>query len=227
MRALRVVLASPLEERMLEHIPGWLGHLMRNFRAGHEKLTVAHHGIALADARIELASPAFADGGRLPIRFTADGEGVSPPLVWGDVPAGTQSLALIVEDPDAPTPSPLVHALVWKIPPGERGLAEGAVGPDGGGAGTGQDTGRNSFLAEGWLPPDPPTGHGTHDYVFQLFALSAVSDIGPSPGRSAFVDAITGKVLATGLLVGRYSREDVAANADAAGSAGAEAAGAV
>ena len=211
---------------MLEHVPGWLGHLMRNFRAGHDKLTVAHHGIALAEARIDLSSPAFADGARLPIRFTADGDGVSPPLVWGDVPPGTQSLALIVEDPDAPTPSPLVHALVWKIPANERQLAEGAIAPDDDGDSADKDVGRNSYGAEGWLPPDPPTGHGTHDYVFQLFALSSMPEIGPTPGRSDLLAAITGKVLATGLLVGTYSREDVAINAVAMGGNGTEATGA-
>src|SRR5690606_19559521 len=121
---------------------------------------------------INLSSPAFANGARIPERFTADGAGVSPPLVWNDVPAGADSLALIVEDPDAPALSPVVHALVWGLPASERALAEGAISRDGEGLGDGRDVGRNSMLVEGWLPPDPPSGHGPHDYVFQLFALS-------------------------------------------------------
>jgi len=66
--------------------------------------------------------------------------------------------------------------------------------------------GRNSFFSEGWLPPDPPTGHGSHDYVFQLFALSETPTLSANPGRAAIVEAMAGKVLAAGILVGTYSR---------------------
>jgi Raf kinase inhibitor-like YbhB/YbcL family protein len=190
---------------MLEHVPAWLGHLISDRRAGHEKLVVADPEIRLGADTIDITSPAFSAGGRLPIRFTADGEGVSPPLVWSAVPAGTVSLALIVEDPDAPASKPLVHAIVWDMPATERRIAEGVIVADGTGGEDG-NVGRNSFLREGWLPPDPPTGHGEHDYVFQLFALSEAPGLGASPGRSAFVDAIAGRVLAAGVLVGTYSR---------------------
>ena len=150
---------------MLEHVPAWLGHMIRDRRAGHGKLVAAYPEIRLGADTIDLSSPAFPAGGRLPVRFTADGEGVSPPLVWTDVPEGTISLALIVEDPDAPASQPLVHAIVWDMPPDEKHISEGAIAPDGDGGPDG-DVGRNSFLREGWLPPDPPTGHGEHDYVF-------------------------------------------------------------
>lgn len=190
---------------MLEHVPAWLGQLMTNFRAGHEKLVVVQPGITLAEARIDLKSPAFADRGTLPVRYTADGPGVSPPLYWDDVPLGTQSLVLIVEDPDAPAPKPLVHAMVWRMPPDQRQLAEGAISRDNDGTATG-DVGRNSYMSEGWLPPDPPTGHGVHDYVFQLFSLDITPDLDPNPGRASIVKAMAGHVLGTGLLVGTYAR---------------------
>ena len=195
---------------MLEHVPQWLGHLLRGVRAGHDKLVIAGPQIVSTQAHLDLSSPAFADGARLPERFTADGEGVSPPLLWGEPPAGTASLALIVEDPDAPAGSPFVHGIVWNLPAQERHLAEGAITKDGEGVIQGADVGRNSFLGEGWLPPDPPAGHGRHDYVFQLFALAAAADLGSSPGRSEVVHALAGQVLAAGMLVGTYSRgEDV------------------
>lgn len=197
---------------MLEHVPHWLGALLTNVRAGHAKLTIVQDDVASGVPRIDLSSPAFADGARLPERFTADGAGVSPPLVWGEVPAGTSSLALIVEDADAPTPNPLVHALVWNLPPDERRLAEGAIAPDGGGGEDGRDVGRNSYSAEGWLPPDPPTGHGNHDYVFQLYALARTPDPGPNPGRSDLTDALKGNVLGAGMLVGTYSRGEPASS---------------
>jgi Raf kinase inhibitor-like YbhB/YbcL family protein len=195
---------------MLEHVPHWLGSLLRNVRAGHEKLVIVQSGIAQTDVRIELSSPAFADGARLPDRFTADGSGISPPLVWTDPPEGTASVALIVEDPDAPAGQPLVHAIVGNIPASERRIAEGAISRDGEGEADGRDVGRNSFWSEGWLPPDPPTGHGSHDYVFQLFALSATPSLGPNPGRTALVEALHGNVLAAGLFVGTYSRGEKA-----------------
>ena len=194
---------------MLEHVPAWLGGLLHDRRAGHRKLVAADPEIRLSADTIELFSPAFAHGGRLPVRFTADGEGISPPLAWADLPEGTARLALIVEDPDAPASKPLVHAIVWDMPPEERRIAEGAIAADGAGGDDG-DVGRNSFLREGWLPPDPPTGHGEHDYVFQLFALSERPRLEPSPGRGAFVKAIAGRVLAIGVLIGTYSRGEPA-----------------
>lgn len=195
---------------MLEHVPHWLGSLLHNVRAGHSKLAIVQDGIVGGDARLTLSSLAFADGSRLPERFTADGEGVSPPLTWTGVPAGAAALALIVEDPDAPTPNPLVHAVVWNLPPEDGGLAEGAIAPDGRGADDGSDVGTNSYNGEGWLPPDPPTGHGNHDYVFQLFALSEAVALDIDPGRADVVAAIRGKVLAAGMLVGTYSRGEEA-----------------
>lgn len=190
---------------MLEHVPAWLGGLLRNIRAGHDKLVIAQPGMVAAAASIELSSPAFADGERLPARFTADGAGLSPPLVWGPLPAATASLALIVEDPDAPALQPLVHAIVWGIAADEHRLAEGAIVRDGAGVDD-ECVGRNSFRAQGWLPPDPPTGHGRHEYIFQLFALRQAIALDSKSGRTAFVEAITGNVLGAGLLIGTYSR---------------------
>ena len=187
---------------MLEHVPGWLGKSLKGLRAGSEKLAIARPELGGSYPALDLMSPAFANGTRLPDRFTADGIGVSPPLVWGQVPQGTASLALLVEDADAPMPKPLVHAIVWGLGADAGRIMEGAIVADGV-----RDVGRASFGREGWLPPDPPTGHGAHRYAFQLFALdAAVPDPGETPGRSALVRAMAGHVLAAGLLVGTYDR---------------------
>lgn len=197
---------------MLEHIPAWLGRTLGNVRAGASKLAIVQPELGGRFDAIDLSSPAFAQDARLPPRFTADGEGVSPPLVWGPLPDGTASLALLVEDADAPAPQPLVHAIVWGMAADAGRLAEGAIVADGAGDAETGDVGRNSYLSEGWLPPDPPTGHGEHRYVFQLFALDAgVEDPGESPGRSALIRAMAGHVLAAGLLIGTYSRGEEAA----------------
>ncbi|MHA6721875.1 YbhB/YbcL family Raf kinase inhibitor-like protein [Sphingomonas sp. RS2018] len=189
---------------MLEHVPHWLGNLLKGVRAGQNKLAIAQEGLGSFTA-IDLRSPAFANGARLPDRFTADGAGVSPPLFWSGVPTEATRLALLVEDPDAPTPSPLVHAIVWDLPAEDGQLAEGAIVADGAGDANG-DVGRNSYLREGWLPPDPPTGHGEHRYAFQLFALADGEDPGDTPSRSDLIAAMRGRVLAAGLLTGSYSR---------------------
>lgn len=192
---------------MLEHIPAWLGKAMQNFRAGAAKLAIVQPELGARFDPLDLTSPAFANEARLPPRFTADGEGISPPLTWGAVPEGTARLALLVEDADAPTPQPLVHAIVWDLAPDAGRLAEGAIVADGDGDAAGRDVGRNSYFAEGWLPPDPPTGHGEHRYAFQLFALDGgAGDPGTTPGRSEVVKAMAGHVLAAGLLIGTYSR---------------------
>ncbi|WP_066798833.1 YbhB/YbcL family Raf kinase inhibitor-like protein [Sphingomonas soli] len=191
---------------MLEHVPHWLGRALSGLRAGSGKLAIVQPQLGSFET-LHLVSPAFANGARLPERFTADGAGVSPPLFWTGVPEGTVRLALIVEDPDAPSPQPLVHALVWDLPP-DGDLKEGAIARDGAGGADGSDVGRNSFLGEGWLPPDPPTGHGEHHYAFQLFALSDGPDLPESPGRAAVIEAMAGRVLAAGLLTGTYSRGD-------------------
>jgi hypothetical protein len=194
---------------MLEKIPHWLGRALTNVRAGHGKLTLATLDLGQV-AALDLSSPVFAPGARLPERFTADGEGISPPLTWSGVPEGARTLALIVEDADAPTPQPMVHAIVIDIEPALGGLPEGAIRPDGPGS-PDKNVGRNSGLSEGWLPPDPPTGHGPHDYVFQLFALGAgEGSQDASPGRGGFKDYVAGRVLGAGVLVGTYSRGEEA-----------------
>jgi Raf kinase inhibitor-like YbhB/YbcL family protein len=190
---------------MLEHVPHWLGALLRDVRAGHGKLLAARPELA-ADAVIALSSPAFASHGRLPVRFTADGAGVSPPLVWCDVPVGTTSFALVVEDPDAPMPSPLLHALLWNLPATTTSLDEAMIAKTHEPVAGAGDVGRNSYFAEAWLPPDPPTGHGAHDYVFQLFALAGTLALDENPSRAALVRAMAGHVLAVGILIGTYSR---------------------
>ena len=196
---------------MLEHVPGWLGKAMRGMRAGADKLAIVQPELGGRFASLDLTSPAFGHEGRLPPRFTADGEGTSPPLTWGPVPEGTVRLALLVEDADAPAPQPLVHAVVWGLAADAGRLAEGAITADGDGDAEGRDVGRNSYLREGWLPPDPPTGHGAHRYAFQLFALDeGAGDPGSTPGRRELVRAMAGHVLAAGLLIGTYSRGEEA-----------------
>jgi Raf kinase inhibitor-like YbhB/YbcL family protein len=187
---------------MLEHVPAWLGKALKNVRAGHGKLTIAGLGgeDALHKGGFRLTSPAFRDGEELDPSFTADeDDAVAPPLEWTAPPPGTHELAIVVEDPDAPSPEPFCHWLVWRLPPQAGKLLEGEAPPR---------TGKNSFGNSEWLLPDPPTGHGPHDYVFQVFALDLPLALMPGAGRSELVDAMEGHVLAAAILTGKYERNE-------------------
>ncbi len=112
------------------------------------------------------------------------------------------SVAVIVEDAGSPTPKPLVHLLAWNIDPAGS-LTEGAASVEETAAFA---LGKNSFLKSGWLPPDPPTGHGDHHYLFQVYALSRRLDLEAGSGREALVAAMEGCTLAKGALIGTYAR---------------------
>ncbi|MHB0911880.1 MAG: YbhB/YbcL family Raf kinase inhibitor-like protein [Armatimonadota bacterium] len=112
---------------------------------------------------MNLSSNAFAEGGRIPKRYTCDGEGVSPPLSWDGAPFGTKSYALVLEDPDAPR-GPFTHWIVWNIPLEMLGLEEGGLP-------SATRQGVNDAGSIGYAPPCPP--RGTHRYVFTLYALDS------------------------------------------------------
>jgi len=192
---------------MFENLPDAIGHAMQGMRAGLDSIAFNQSGLRAGLAAIEVGSLAFADHAPIPERYTADGEGVSPPLHWHGIPINAASLLLIVEDADAPTPRPLVHAILVDLPPGDGALAEGALqSPDH--EGQHLHEGRNSFLLSGWLPPDPPPGHGLHRYAFQVFALAAGDAFGSTPGRDAVMEAVRERALASGCLIGTYERPD-------------------
>ena len=193
---------------MLEKLPDVIGHALRGQRAGLDKTAFRSVDLRGGMAAIDVRSLAFVDHAPIPERYTADGAGTSPPLQWTGVPAAATSLLLIVEDADAPTPQPLVHAIVVGLPTGDGALAEGALpSPDHDGLPDLQ-VGRNSYLQASWLPPDPPPGHGVHRYAFQLFAIEAGADFSETPGREAVLEAIAAHGLASGCLIGTYERAD-------------------
>ncbi len=189
---------------MLERMPHAVGEALTGVRAGLQG-TAFHGSFVAAPDTIRVTSPVIAEGGTIPARHTADGAGVSPPLAWAGVPAGAAALVLLVEDADSPTPKPFVHAIAWNLPAGDGGLAEGDLsGPAS--RGSVPDLGRNTFLKAGYLPPDPPNGHGDHRYLFQVYALDAPLDLEGTPGRGALLEAMAGHVLARGALTGLYRR---------------------
>ncbi len=190
---------------MLEKLPHAIGRALKDRRPGLEAVL---HETAAKDAPdlLQVESPAFLHEAPIPARYTADGEGLSPPLRWTGVTRDTAAVVVVVEDADSPTGKPLVHLLAYDEPGRDGEWAEGAVkGPAGEGAG--HAVGRNSFHKDGWLPPDPPPGHGPHRYVFQVFALKRALGLDKDhPGEKDVAKALADNVLAKGVLIGVYER---------------------
>lgn len=154
-------------------------------------------------ATLSVTSPAFANQGAIPKLYTCDGRNVSPPLALSGVPAGTQSLAVIVEDPDAPDPAAprtvWTHWVVYDLPATTRALAEGA----GNHAGLGRP-GKNDWGATGYRGPCPPVGK--HRYFIKAFALDTeLGDLG-EPTKAELLSRMQGHILARGETFGTYAK---------------------
>jgi phosphatidylethanolamine-binding protein (PEBP) family uncharacterized protein len=125
--------------------------------------------------RIEVSSSAFGDNQPIPAQYTADGEGLSPPLDWRCVPVNAEAVVVLVEDADDST----VHALEWDLPGSDASLPEGTLS------------------STCWLPPDPPPGRGPHRYQFQVLALDTVPRFESRPKRDELLEKIAGHVIGT------------------------------
>jgi Raf kinase inhibitor-like YbhB/YbcL family protein len=152
-----------------------------------------------------LQSPAFAPGQPLPMRFTCEAQGVSPPLEWSGVPSAARSLALIVEDPDAPDPAApqrvFVHWVLYDLPADSDGLPEGVAAAQ---LPAGTRQGRNDWQRSGFGAPCPPVGR--HRYVHRLYALDAPLGDLHEPDKARLLAAMEGHVLAQVELVGTYEK---------------------
>lgn len=158
---------------------------------------------APGSGEIVLTSSAFEAGAPIPLRHSAYGENVSPAFSWSNLPEGTRSLALILDDPDAPTPEPFVHWVIYNIPASATGLPEGlptdATLSDPPGAHQGP-TGLNR---PGYFGPRPPAGP-VHNYQFTLYALSIEPNLPEGLGASELRAAIDGAILGQTTLIGTY-----------------------
>jgi len=154
---------------------------------------------------MRLSSTAFSAHGEIPQRYTCEGDDVAPALAWSELPAGTKSLALIVDDPDAPDPAApqrtWVHWVLFDIPPASTGLPEGGQAP------AGAKQGLNDWHRSGYGGPCPPIGR--HRYFFKLYALDiALPDL-QQPNKGVLEKAMQGHVLAQAELVGTYQKNQV------------------
>ena len=157
--------------------------------------------VGAGGVKMELKSKAFEPGGMIPAKYTCDGEDISPPLQWSDPPAGTKSLALISDDPDAPVGT-WVHWVVWNIPPSARSLDEKLPKKESLPDGTRQGT--TDFRRIGYGGPCPPSG--THRYFLKLYALDTTLNLPGSTTKKDLEREMQGHILGQAELVGKYRR---------------------
>jgi Raf kinase inhibitor-like YbhB/YbcL family protein len=157
------------------------------------------------DAVFELSSPAFEDGGPIPVTYTCDGEDVSPPLEWKNLPPGSFTLAIVMDDPDAVPVAGHVwdHWIIYDIPVRASSIAEAIPADPELAGGARQGTGSSRV---GYQGPCPPPGQ-THTYRFRAFAVDARLDLPAGATKEQVLAALEGHVLATGRMSGTYSRQ--------------------
>jgi Raf kinase inhibitor-like YbhB/YbcL family protein len=160
---------------------------------GNDALPASEGGL---DMTIQITSTAFSEGGKIPRIYTCDDQNVSPPLTWTGVPTTTVSLALIMDDPDAPSGT-WVHWVLYNLAPDTTNLDQGKTG-----LGT---EGKNDFNRLGYGGPCPPRG-STHRYYIKLFALDTRLDLKSGATKAQVESAMRGHILAQGQLMGRYGR---------------------
>ena len=147
---------------------------------------------------MQVTSPVFTQEEQIPVDYSCDGENVNPPLAIANIPTGTQSLAIIVDDPDAPSGT-WAHWLVWNISPSTREILEDSV-PEGAILGT------NDFKKMEYGGPCPPSG--THRYFFKVYALDTKLDLAEGASRGELDEAMDEHILDSAELIGLYSRKE-------------------
>ena len=157
---------------------------------------------AASVASLTLTCPVFSTGGKIPVKYTQQGENVSPPLTWNLTPAGTQSFALIMEDIDGPS-GIITHWIIFNIPGSTVELAEAVLVQDQ--LPNGALQGNNVRGTRGYIGPAPPAGT-THRYELTLFALDQKLSLNAGAVRADFIGAIQGHILAVGQTMGIYQR---------------------
>ncbi len=163
--------------------------------------------MAVQTGTIAVRSSDFAANQPIPRKFTGEGQDISPALAWSDLPPEAKQLALIVDDPDAPTAEPFVHWVIYNLPASLNGLGGNVEKSPQPADPKGARQGINSFGNVGYGGPMPPPGHGVHHYRFHLYALDAALDLKPALTKKDVLAAIRGHILADGELVGTYERK--------------------
>ena len=157
---------------------------------------------------MKIESTAFDPNQPIPKKFTGEGDDISPPLTFANLPDGTGELALICDDPDAPTPEPWVHWVIYKIPATTTALSQALAPAPQISEPDGALQGLNSWPSDniGYRGPMPPPGHGVHHYHFKLYALDQPLELQPGLSKNQLLAAMQNHILAQAELIGTYQR---------------------
>ena len=167
-------------------------------RSSSAEETINGNNFKKINMKMKLTSSAFENNQYIPFKYACDGANINPPLSIAGVPEGTESLVLIVDDPDAPS-GDWVHWTIFNIPPNAKEIKEG------GGAPAGSIESKTNFRNTGYGGPCPPSG--IHHYQFKLYALDSVLNLDASADKKDIEKSMTGRILAQDLLVGLYERK--------------------
>lgn len=167
--------------------------------------------VAVAVESIEVTSTAFTNHANVPLKYTAYGDNVSPQIKWGELPAGTEQLALIMDDPIAPTPEPFVHWVVYNIPATASELPEGMSSDERvsePASLAGAINGINGLNRVGHFGPRPPVDGELHAYHYKVYALDSALDLEPGLDKPALLAAIEDHIIGVGMIMGHYERTE-------------------
>jgi hypothetical protein len=201
---------------LLVHLVGCSGNSSNGFANSNRESQSPEPAIHTEGQTMKLTSTAFSDGAAIPEKHTGVGQDLSPALAWSNLPEGTGSLALICDDPDAPSRAkpraegPWVHWVMYNIPPELTELPEGVPRKAVPAEPEGARQGVNDFGSDnvGYRGPMPPKGSGPHRYFFKIYALDAPVDLAPRAAtKKSLLAAIEGHILAEDRLMGVFERK--------------------
>jgi hypothetical protein len=166
-------------------------------KAPFEPIPLPKEEIQFQDFNMKIESPVFENQEEIPSKYTCDGQDINPPLEFSEIPERTKSLALIMDDPDAPMGT-WVHWILWNISPERREISENSLPP-------GAIEGKNSWGRIGYGGPCPPSG--SHRYFFKLYALDTQLELSSQADKAELEKAMEGHILEKAELIGLYSRQ--------------------
>jgi Raf kinase inhibitor-like YbhB/YbcL family protein len=197
---------------MLRNMPHAMGGALWPNRPGPARIALSELNADPRKGSIDVQSSAFRDGEAIPARFTADGQGVSPPIDWRGVPSGAAAVVVLIEDMDTTAAHARVRAIVWGLPGRDGRLPEGALSSRQARE-PARAAGGSPFSTTRYLAPQAPRGHEPHRYAIQVLALDVAPSFQKAPGRGDVIDAARGHVVGAGCLIGTCSRASAKAKA--------------
>ncbi len=190
---------------MLQFLPNFIGRSFKHKRAGKINSLFFESSLKNIETSISISSDDFSNDGFLKKINSADESGLFPKINWNNYPLKTKSFLIVVEDLDSPTLTPLLHLIAYGIPATKNYISHDDVISV---SKTKEfKLGRNSMMTKGWMPPDPPPGHGTHRYLFEVFAADAIPNENFKPTRHGFNEFLKNHGIAKGMITGLYERK--------------------